>query len=455
MFFILQYENKTMSRYFPLQNLTNEEKEKITAELNIEMPVSRFTPNAAPKILTLFDVILSQDQIKSSEVELVSEPKQNVLVPFSYRPTWPRPERSSLWPSMGLFTGQLRPAQEEVATQAIQALNQHGAVIIACQPGFGKTCLSIYLSCKIKLCTLVICHYVVLINQWKESLKKFCPTARVHIISGKKDWPEADIYLVNAINVPKYDRSLWTRIGTVIVDECHLIMADKLSMCLRYLQPRYLLGLSATPYRVDGLNILLRLYFGPVCIERELWREHYVYPIYTKFKWPIQKTRMGQLDWNAILDSQSNSMERNDAIVNLVRFFSDRVFLILCKRVSQAQYLHDRLKETGEDVTSLFGATQTYEQSSRILVGTAKKTGVGFDHPRLNALVLAADIQEYFVQYLGRVFRREDTVPIIFDIVDNFPTLRKHFSTRVQVYTKHGGIIRNIEEDFAEFSFTS
>jgi superfamily II DNA or RNA helicase len=164
---------------------------------------------------------------------------------------------------------------------------------------------------------------------------------------------------------------------------------------------------------------------------------------------------MGQLDWNAILDSQSNSMERNDAIVNLVRFFSDRVFLILCKRVSQAQYLHDRLKETGEDVTSLFGATQTYEQSSRILVGTAKKTGVGFDHPRLNALVLAADIQEYFVQYLGRVFRREDTVPIIFDIVDNFPTLRKHFSTRVQVYTKHGGIIRNIEEDFAEFSFTS
>ena len=61
----------------------------------------------------------------------------------------------------------------------------------------------------------------------------------------------------------------------------------------------------------------------------------------------------------------------------------------------------EKLKKEGEDVTSLLGKQQTYNQDSRILVGTSSKAGVGFDHPKLDALLLASDIQSYFIQYLG------------------------------------------------------
>jgi hypothetical protein len=37
--------------------------------------------------------------------------------------------------------------------------------------------------------------------------------------------------------------------------------------------------------------------------------------------------------------------------------------------------------------------------------------------------------------------RRKDVEPIIFDLVDSHPTLKKHFEKRSKVYSKHGGEI--------------
>ena len=85
------------------------------------------------------------------------------------------------------------------------------------------------------------------------------------------------------------------------------------------------------------------------------------------------------------------------------------------------------------------------------MIGTVSKVGVGFDHPRLDTLLLAADVEEYFIQYLGRVFRRQDTVPIIFDIVDKNPIIEKHYKTRKEVFIEHGGKIKNFNREYPEF----
>ncbi len=39
--------------------------------------------------------------------------------------------------------------------------------------------------------------------------------------------------------------------------------------------------------------------------------------------------------------------------------------------------------------------------------------------------------------------RKDDVNPIIFDLVDNNKTLQKHYSERLKVYKKHGGIVKN------------
>jgi len=423
-----------MSRKIHYDNLTDNELKIFSSELMVQPEATKYKPSADP--ICLYDT-----------------DGQYVYIPFAYGEKYPRPTREN-FPSTALkFHGELRPEQKIVRTEAIDNLNKIGSIILACYPGFGKTCLATDIASRIKLRTLILCHRIVLINQWKASIAKFCPQAVVHVISGREHdkLPFADFYIANAANIPKYSREYFKDIGFLVIDEAHIIMAEKLSQCMRYIVPRYVLGLSATPYRIDGLNMLLEMYFGKNKIYRQLKRAHTVYRVDTGLKIEPELNRMGKVDWNSVINDQCSNQERNELIIRLLKFFPDRVFLVLCKRVEQAEYLFRRLQEEKEDVTSLIGKNQTYLQSSRILIGTSGKVGIGFDHPRLDSLLLASDVEQYFVQYLGRVFRREDNEPIIIDLVDNFGLLIKHFRTRNEVYIEHGGTVKNFNKEFPEF----
>lgn len=308
-----------------------------------------------------------------------------------------------------------------------------------------NTFCAINIASSIKMKTVIIVHRIILLKQWEASIKLFCPNSVIQKLGAKSVKKDADFYIINAINVPKLGTEFFSDIGTVVVDEAHLIMAEKLSQCMQHLHPRYLIGLTATPYRPDGLNILLDLYFGSYKIIRKLWRKHTVYKIKTGFTPRVELTKNGRVNWNVILDEQATNDKRNDDAVRLMQHFSDRNFIVLTKRIVQATYLMEKLKAKGEKVTSLIGSQQEFDESARILVGTIGKIGVGFDHKKSNALLLAGDVEEYFIQYLGRVFRTEEVEPIIFDMVDKNSILEKHFRTRSQVYKDCGGTVKTFD----------
>jgi superfamily II DNA or RNA helicase len=231
----------------------------------------------------------------------------------------------------------------------------------------------------------------------------------------------------------------------VIVDELHLIVSKVLSTSFQYLTPSYFIGLSATPYRNDGLDILIDLYFGKTRINRELERAHHVFKINTGFVPVINKQVNGKVDWNDILNQQAMDPNRNELIIQIITS-NPYNFLVLCKRVDQIRLLERRLKETGIDAIGLYGDKQPEKlnpEKQIVLIGTIQKVGTGFDAPYLNALIVAADLEAYFIQYLGRVFRKRDTIPKIFDLVDNYSILKKHYKTREQTYLKHGGTLKS------------
>ena len=372
---------------------------------------------------------------------------ENITLPFAYAITKKikRPVRENFISLNISFDGILRPEQTEVRKEAIKQLSGTGSVILSMYCGFGKSSTSMKLACDIGLKTLIIVNKLILIKQWDEGIKTFCPSASVQKLTSRSKKDDCDFYIINAQNVEKMGNSFFSDIGTVIVDEAHLIMAETLSRCLQWVHPRYLIGLTATPYRMDGLNSLLDMYFGKYKITRTLWREHIAYKVSTGFKPIVEQTANGRVNWGVVLDSQANSEERNELIIKLLKYHSKRNFLVLTKRVSQGEYLLKRLEEEGEDVTSLLGSNQEYKISSRILVGTSSKIGVGFDHPKLDALLLAGDVEQYFVQYLGRVFRTKDVKPIIVDLVDDYSLLTKHFNTRRKIYQDHGGEVKNFD----------
>lgn len=369
----------------------------------------------------------------------------NILtLPFNYAITTvklKRPKRNKFSVSTAIFNASLRDEQVVVKNEAIIELNKKGSVILSMYCGFGKTVTSIDIACVIKLKTLIIVNKIVLMNQWKQSIDDFCALdTEVQLLKPGIELDKSrDFYIINAQNIEKFAVDAFSDIGTVIVDEAHLIMAERISKCLNHVNPRYLIGLTATPYRPDGLDSLLNFYFGDAKIVRELFTPHDVYKIETGFKPLVEFGINGKIKWGSVLDSQATDVARNDIILRVIQYFGDRNILVLVKRIKQAAYLMKMLDDMDVHVTSLVGAKQTFDRSARVLIGTCSKVGTGFDHPSINMLLLATDVEEYFIQYLGRCMRTKNNVPCIVDLVDDHSILRRHYKTREKVYKKHGG----------------
>jgi superfamily II DNA or RNA helicase len=425
-----------MSLKINVNKISDENIEKINEELKIVIPSnSNIYPD---KVIQPYDLV-----------------NDNIYLPFSFSVTelnLERPDRKN-FPSMHLkFEGELRDEQKIIKSEAMEYIEKTGSIIISLYTGGGKTAAAINIAVRnIKLKTLIIVNKIVLIKQWEESILKFCPEAIVQKLTPKSTMKDADFYIMNAMNIEKMGKSFFKCVGLCIVDECHLIVAETLVKSFKYIYPRYLIGLSATPYRNDGLNELLDFYFGKNKIVREMNRKHIVYKVSTGIVIPNEKTEQGRVNWGAVLKYQSESVERNELIIKIIKHFDDRNFLILCKRVEQANYIFKQLQKHGESVDNLIGSKQIFDKDVRILVGIHQKISVGFDHPKLDTLLLATDLDAYFIQSLGRIFRKQDTVPMVFDLVDSNGILIKHYKNREGVYKEVGGNILNFNLRFPDF----
>lgn len=410
------------------------------------MPVDSLTPQQKTNIMKdlQFESSKNKQWVHSFHVD---EESDTIYLPYGYARTLGfRPKSRIMYPNVNFtFTGKLRDYQIDDKAETLAELTKKGSCVLALHVGRGKSILSIYIATKLKFKTLIIVNRLILIKQWTDLITTVCPESKCQLVKTKSILdPECDFYIINALNVSKMTLSFFETIGTLIVDEIHLICASTLYKALFYISPRYLLGLSATPYRPDGLGRLIELFFGDFQIIKPLFRHHTVFTIHTNLKIKYELTWDGKMDWNSVLNYQAELAERNQMIVDVICKHSERYFLVLCKRVAHGKVLVKMLEDQKESVTDLLGSKKEFNEDARIVVATGQKCGVGFSHDKLDALLLASDMEEYFIQYLGRVFRTPEVEPIIFDFVDSLPTLMRHYQTRKAVYKKCGGKIQEI-----------
>ena len=86
-----------------------------------------------------------------------------------------------------------------------------------------NTALSIYLTCELAVKTLVIVHKDFLLEQWKERITQFAPSARIGMIKGKTfDIADKDIVIgmLQSLCMKDYSQDAFKSFGMVIVDEC-------------------------------------------------------------------------------------------------------------------------------------------------------------------------------------------------------------------------------------------
>lgn len=340
-----------------------------------------------------------------------------------------------------LPTHNLRPDQKTARKEVIQHLNSQRTCMLSLPVGCGKTAIAIHITTTIKFKTLIIVNKLVLVDQWVDSIRKFCgDQAKVCSVKTNTviDPEKYDIFVCNVLTVPKHT---WDFIGFVVVDELHQVVCRSICNAMFHVHPVFLLGLSATPYRNDNLNELIYQFFSETTVSIHVERPHRVYVVHTNFTPVSQKLSNGKLDWNALINSQSLDMNRNKLIVDIVCKHLDRKHLLIVKRVDQGEMLSALLKEKGLEHARVFGKyTETTGQPA-IIVASVNKAGTGFDAPHLNTLILCSDIESYFIQVLGRVMRSgsgNGTEPWVFDLIDRHPVLMRHYDTRVQTYKENG-----------------
>jgi len=357
--------------------------------------------------------------------------------------------------------------QDEVTREAYERLFFDHTVFIACPPGYGKTSCGNYLACELGLKTLVMCHIDKVNKQWVDEFNNFS-TAKVQLVKGKKGFdPTADVYVIGVLKAANMDPSEFSQagIGTVIFDEAHVATVTAFTKSLLKICPKYVIGLSATPERSDGMQKLLTMYFGPKknYIHRQETKEFVVYKYETDFKPQIRYNVVYGttiLDWTTVLNSIAYDKDRQILAANIALSHPEHRVMMLSDRISECigiyNHIVDELAKSmgffyidenaipdeGEASVYLMDETNkkdkiSHIQKYQILIAGRKRAGIGFDDSTRTMLVLCTDCKDVR-QNEGRI---RTTNNIVYDIVDNYSSLETHWDKRAAWYEKRGATI--------------
>jgi superfamily II DNA or RNA helicase len=158
------------------------------------------------------------------------------------------------------FTGSLKPFQEKAV--AVVMAKPFG--VLQAITGSGKTVMALFAIAARKQPALIVVHTKELLHQWTERIETFLgiPAEEIGVIGGGKMRIGAKITVALVQSLVKYADDVYEHIGFLVVDECHRAPSRTFTDVVTRFDCRYQLGLSATPWRRDGLTRLIYFYLG-------------------------------------------------------------------------------------------------------------------------------------------------------------------------------------------------
>ena len=357
------------------------------------------------------------------------------------------------------FHGELTKEQKPAAKSIL--FSEIG--VLSAPPGTGKTILAIYAIAKRKTNTLILVHRKPLMEQWRKQLSDFLglDAEKIGQIGGGKDKATGvlDVAMIQSLeNKGSVDDRL-ADYGFVIVDECHHVSAVSFERVMTEAKAKFVLGLTATPYRRDGQQPIIHMQCGPIVHQiknHEINQDFlscFVIPRITLFdcEWN-ERSNIYEL-WPKLV----TDIKRNEMIVNDVKktVAEGRFPLILTERKEHLVILEEMLKLHIKNLGVLYGGIGIKERRKifdklnssdhlpKALLATGAYIGEGFDDPRLDTLFIAMPIafKGKVIQYAGRLHRKHHTKTDIriYDYVDQkVSVLAAMYKKRLKAYKTMG-----------------
>ncbi len=224
----------------------------------------------------------------------------------------------------------------------------------------------------------------------------------------------------------------------IIVDECHHAAAKTYSQIFSYFKPKFILGLSATPERSDGEDMLEL--FQNVAHKMDLQaavEKGILAPVRCiRIKTDIDLTdvRINGIKYNSQdLESKLFIPERNQLLADTyIKYVNNKKTVIFCASVHHATEVAKLLREQGIVAESVSGQDKIearnkvlseYENGDVNVLCACDLLNEGWDSPRTEVLFMARPTMSktIYMQQLGRGTRKSEGKEdlLVFDFVDN------------------------------------
>lgn len=316
-----------------------------------------------------------------------------------------------------------------------------------------NTVMALNIISRLQKKTLVIVHKEFLMNQWIERIEQFLPDAKVGRIQGPiVDIQDKDIVIgmLQSLSMKDYEADTFDSFGLTICDEVHHISAEVFCRSLFKIVTPYMLGLSATMNRKDGLTKVFKMFIGDVlykeerksddavnvrCIEYKNDDEEFGETVYN-FK--------GQTHYAIMIRKLCEFNHRSEFVLrvlnDMLKEMPDQQIMILAHNKSLLHYLHDaiehrKIASVGYYIGGMKEVALKETESKQVVIATYAMAEEALDIKSLASLIMATPKTDV-TQAVGRILRMKHEKPIVVDIVDQHEIFQKQWIKRRRFYVK-------------------
>jgi superfamily II DNA or RNA helicase len=358
------------------------------------------------------------------------------------------------------FTQELFDMQKPYYEAALAQLNLYGTTTLNVHTAFGKTVAGAKLAADCNLLTLVLYTNTTLEPQWKSTFDNF--TNATCWVVGQEPPKAFHVILSMNTRIDKIPQHILNMVGTVIIDEAHTFCTKGRAPVLILTCPKYVIAMTATLIRNDGMIPLIQSVCGIHKIEKISRKPFRVYRYNTGITGDVVPSNYVEgNDWSKLVNSLCINEQRNQLILDTIKMnlTGDFKILVLTRRnKTHVIPLHELVKNAGIKVDYMSGNKRKYSDS-QVLIGTIDKLGTGFDEKaacenfngiRINLLLIVISIASVplLEQVAGRAFRAD--FPNIIYFVDDNKTSIYHWELGVPWFKSRNGTIYEINSPYVQ-----
>jgi superfamily II DNA or RNA helicase len=335
---------------------------------------------------------------------------------------------------------ELKPHQEE-ALIALGRLRAEGNTIalVTHAQGAGKTVTAVTDALRLGGRTLFVAHTRELVHQARKAFRRIWPGVATGLFLDENRQAQA-------YNVVASVQSLARHLGEfapdafayMIVDEAHHATAESYQKLLRYFQPRFTLGLTATPDRADGQSALEvfrnaahRLSLRQAVEAGELVP---IRCVRVQTNVSLSRVKFNQVQYNRRDIEESVIIPSRDRLIvdTYLEHVPGRKAVVFCVNVRHGEALADCFVERGISARGVSGRMPARDRQQCLDAFVRGEVRVlcacdllneGWDCPDVEVLLMARPTlsKVIYLQQLGRGTRKAPGKEclIVFDFVDN------------------------------------